>query len=225
MIQRYPPTDNFNILLPDEKKYQQSLIFIDDSTILCLRGSFICNVPEEVFRSANVCMAGSPQDSVTKLGQRRPVVRFVKAMTLLAAVFTVVAAPVLARVCPVTGQLAADNYFVDYNGNRVFFSCKLAKQDFLAGPEQYLETLKEVNNAEKKAQAICPVSNEGIDRTVWADYSGKRIYLHCKLAKKSFQNNPEVYYRKLVEGNVTLEDAPPLDLRFIVASEGAGLAN
>ncbi|MBT4512329.1 MAG: hypothetical protein HOC20_09000 [Chloroflexi bacterium] len=151
--------------------------------------------------------------------------RLAKVMMLLSVVLAFGAVTLLARVCPVTGQLATDSYFADVDGKRVYFSCELARKDFLAGPEQYLEKLNIVSNAKKKAQEICPVSNEAINRSIWADYNGKRVYLHCKPAQTKFLKNPEVYYNKLIEGNIALENTPALDLRFVVASEGAGLAN
>ncbi len=150
--------------------------------------------------------------------------RSIKAVTLFIVALAVTATPVLARVCPVTGQSASEDYSAGYKGKLVYFSCELARQEFLAGPEQYLEALKHADEVEKTAQVLCPVSNEQINRSVWADYNGKRVYLHCKIARKSFHKTPEVYYKKLIEGNIALEDTPPLDTRFIGASEGARFA-
>ena len=62
--------------------------------------------------------------------------------------------------------------------------------------------------AQAKAQTTCPVLGGNIDKNVYADYKGKRIYFCCKGCDQEFEKNPEKYLQKLKEEGVTLEPAP-----------------
>lgn len=64
--------------------------------------------------------------------------------------------------------------------------------------------------AEKKvkAQTICPVMGDPIDKKFFVDYKGYRIYFCCSSCPEEFKKNPEKYMKKLRESGVTLEKAP-----------------
>jgi YHS domain-containing protein len=62
--------------------------------------------------------------------------------------------------------------------------------------------------AEAKPQTVCPVLAGNIDKEVYADYKGKRIYFCCKGCDKEFMKDPEKYMKKLEEQGVTLEPSP-----------------
>ena len=62
--------------------------------------------------------------------------------------------------------------------------------------------------ADPKPQTTCPVLAGNIDKSVYADYQGKRIYFCCKGCDAEFNKNPEKYLKKLQEEGVTLEPAP-----------------
>ena len=58
------------------------------------------------------------------------------------------------------------------------------------------------------AQTKCPVLAGDINKQVYADYKGKRIYFCCSGCDKEFKKDPEKYMQKLKEQGVTLEPAP-----------------
>ena len=62
--------------------------------------------------------------------------------------------------------------------------------------------------AEAKPQTTCPVLAGNIDKSVYADYQGKRIYFCCKGCDTEFNKDPEKYMKKLQEAGVTLEPTP-----------------
>ncbi len=70
------------------------------------------------------------------------------------------------------------------------------------------ETVKEVK-AEVKAQTTCPVmeGNE-INKELYADVDGKRIYVCCGGCIAKIKEDPKKYIKKLEAEGVTLEDAP-----------------
>jgi len=62
--------------------------------------------------------------------------------------------------------------------------------------------------AEAKSQTTCPVMGGNIDKNIYADYQGKRIYFCCKGCDEEFKKNPEKYLKKLEVEGVTPEAAP-----------------
>ena len=59
-----------------------------------------------------------------------------------------------------------------------------------------------------KPQTMCPVMGGKIDKNIYADHDGKRIYLCCAACVDTFKKDPEKYMAKLAEQGVTLEEAP-----------------
>jgi YHS domain-containing protein len=59
-----------------------------------------------------------------------------------------------------------------------------------------------------KAQTICPVMGDPIDKKFFVDYKGHRIYFCCSSCPEEFKKNPEKYMKKLRDSGVTLEKAP-----------------
>ena len=62
--------------------------------------------------------------------------------------------------------------------------------------------------ADPKPQTVCPVLGGKVDKNVYADYQGKRIYFCCKGCDTEFNKDPGKYMKKLQEEGVTLEPAP-----------------
>jgi len=58
------------------------------------------------------------------------------------------------------------------------------------------------------AQTKCPVLAGDINREIYVDYKGKRIYFCCAGCDEEFKKDPEKYLKKLKEQGVTLEPAP-----------------
>ncbi|MCK8602858.1 YHS domain-containing protein [Desulfoferrobacter suflitae] len=62
--------------------------------------------------------------------------------------------------------------------------------------------------AEGEPQTICPVMGGAIDKNVYVDYQGKRVYFCCESCKEQFMQEPEKYMEKLEAQGVTLEKSP-----------------
>lgn len=62
--------------------------------------------------------------------------------------------------------------------------------------------------AQGKAQTVCPVLQGNIDKSVFVDYKGKRIYFCCKGCDAEFAKDPEKYLKKLEAEGVTPEKSP-----------------
>jgi YHS domain-containing protein len=57
-------------------------------------------------------------------------------------------------------------------------------------------------------QTQCPVLGGKINKNVYADYKGQRIYFCCAGCDKEFKKDPEKYLKKLRDQGITLEPAP-----------------
>ena len=65
-------------------------------------------------------------------------------------------------------------------------------------------------NAEKARpnQKMCPVMGNPINKEVYSDYNGKRIYFCCKDCSEKFKENPDQYISKSEKEGIVFEDAP-----------------
>jgi YHS domain-containing protein len=59
-----------------------------------------------------------------------------------------------------------------------------------------------------KPQTTCPVMGGAINKKIYRDYQGKRVYFCCGGCVAAFAKDPEKYMKKLQEAGVTLEEAP-----------------
>ena len=62
-----------------------------------------------------------------------------------------------------------------------------------------------------KTQTTDAFSGQPINKSIYADYMGKRIYFCCGESRRQFNNDPEKYIKKFQELGITLEDAPAGD--------------
>ena len=78
----------------------------------------------------------------------------------------------------------------------------------LAGCSQKKQQGTEAGSRASKAQTTCPVMGGAIDKTIYADHDGKRVYFCCAACVDTFKADPEKHIGKLEAEGVVLEDAP-----------------
>ena len=74
--------------------------------------------------------------------------------------------------------------------------------------------LAEGEAAKSKQQTTCPVMGGEINKEIYTDYEGKRVYFCCKGCIGEFKKDPAKHIKKLEEEGVAIEKVP-----------GAGLEN
>ena len=62
--------------------------------------------------------------------------------------------------------------------------------------------------AKVKSQTACPVLSGKIDKNVYLDYEGKRVYFCCESCKDEFLKDPQKYLKKMESEGVTPESSP-----------------
>jgi YHS domain-containing protein len=59
-----------------------------------------------------------------------------------------------------------------------------------------------------KDQTTCPVMGGLINKNIYADYQGNRVYFCCPPCLKEFKKNPEKYAKKLQDQGIALAKSP-----------------
>jgi YHS domain-containing protein len=59
----------------------------------------------------------------------------------------------------------------------------------------------------QKAQTTCPVMGGNINKEIYTDYQGKRVYFCCAACVPEFKKNPDKYLKKLEAEGVQLPSA------------------
>ena len=59
-----------------------------------------------------------------------------------------------------------------------------------------------------KAQTTCPILAGKIDKSLYADYEGKRVYFCCAGCKDDFNKDPAGYIKKMEDQGIVLEKTP-----------------
>ena|SRR3989339_1185686 len=113
--------------------------------------------------------------------------------------------------CPVMGFAINKEVYADNGGKRVFFCCPNCEEKFKADPEGYLNKMKEAGFAAAdtpKMQSDCPVKGGKINREVFFDHEGKRVYFCCADCVAKFESEPAKYLKKMESQGIELEKAP-----------------
>ncbi len=120
-------------------------------------------------------------------------------VTLLLA-FSVVSAEAELKAqttCPIMGGKIDKKAFIDHQGQRIYICCAGCKEPFLKEPEKYYKKIAKQNVLLENIQETCPVMGGKIDKKIYTDYNGRRIYFCCESCKGAFAKEPEKYLKKL----------------------------
>ncbi len=113
--------------------------------------------------------------------------------------------------CPVMGGKIKKSVYADHGGKRVYFCCPMCIGKFKADPEKYIRKLEGQGvTFEKKPmpQTRCPVMGGKINKRVYADHDGKRVYFCCPGCDRAFKKDPAKYIKKLEAAGVTVAKVP-----------------
>ena len=105
------------------------------------------------------------------------------------------------KLCPIMGNPINKEVYTDYMGYRVFFCCEGCIAEFEKDPAAHLEKMKSegVEPMKLAAQTTCPVMGNPINKEVFTDYKGMRIYFCCAGCIEPFQAEPEKYLKVIAD--------------------------
>ena len=110
---------------------------------------------------------------------------------------------------PVMGGKINKDVFADHAGKRVYFCCPGCTGVFEKDPAKYIAKLEDAGvtlDTPVKPQTTCPVMGGKINKDVFADHAGKRVYFCCPGCSGAFEKDPAKYVKKLEDQGITLED-------------------
>jgi YHS domain-containing protein len=105
--------------------------------------------------------------------------------------------------CPLPNAAIDQNQFVDYQGQRIYYGCGDCKVAFLKDPEKYFAKIHKDGILLENIQKTCPVMGGEINKKLFMDYEGRRIYFCCKGCRADFNQAPVKYLQKLPGENLT----------------------
>ena len=113
--------------------------------------------------------------------------------------------------CPVMGNPVNKKVYTDHRGKRVYFCCAGCIEKFEQDPEGYIRRMEARGVTFEKAplsQARCPVMGTPVNRKIYTDYRGKRIYFCCKDCIPKFLKNPDKYLKQMERKGIVPADVP-----------------
>lgn len=110
-------------------------------------------------------------------------------------------------VCPVMGGQVNTNIYVDADGKRVYVCCKGCIVEVKKNPAKYIKKLENDGITVAKLQTTCPVMGGKVDKSLYVDHAGKRVYVCCQECIATVQKDPAKYIKALEEAGVALDPA------------------
>ena len=117
--------------------------------------------------------------------------------------------------CPVEGESIDKNIYIDADGKRIYVCCKDCLDKVRKSPGRYISEMEEKGITLDKApagaglpQTKCPVmSNSAIDKNLYVDVDGKRVYVCNKDCLETVKKNPAKYVKELEAQGIVLDKA------------------
>jgi len=86
----------------------------------------------------------------------------------------------------------------------IFFSCRKSENGSKAPKEPNMPVAATI----EKVQILCPVEGRKIDKSVYVDYQGKRIYFCCADCIAKFNGDQAKFTKQMEEKGVVLANTP-----------------
>jgi len=74
--------------------------------------------------------------------------------------------------------------------------------------EQEKSQIIDISLEQVQPQIVDAISGKPINKNIYTDYQGIRIYFCCANSQRSFESDPEKYIQKLKEQNIIRERSP-----------------
>ena len=122
------------------------------------------------------------------------------------------------KTCPIMGGKIDKKLFVDVKGKRIYMCCPGCADAIKKDPAKALATLakrgEQAEDVPKETapkllpQTTCPIMGGKIDKKLFVDVKGKRIYMCCPGCTDAIKKDPDAALNKLRAMGQMAEDAP-----------------
>lgn len=110
--------------------------------------------------------------------------------------------------CPISGKAISKEVYVDHDSKRIYLCCAGCKDKATADAEKIIADYKAKGiklEQISKQQALCPVMGGEINKDIYSDHKGKRVYLCCAMCKPKFEETPAKYIKEMEAAGIALE--------------------
>lgn len=94
--------------------------------------------------------------------------------------------------------------YVDHDGKRVYICCKGCEAPLQQDPAKYIRKLEADGVTVARLQTECPIMDGAIDKALYVDHDGKRIYVCCEGCVAPVGKDPAKYIRDMEAAGVAL---------------------
>ncbi|MBN2684610.1 MAG: hypothetical protein JXR40_04980 [Pontiellaceae bacterium] len=105
-----------------------------------------------------------------------------------------------------------EKLYTDVEGKRIYVCCEGCIAPIKADPIKYIKQLEAAGitlEAAPVPQTNCPVMTKNpIDKKLFIEAEGKRIYVCCNMCIKMVKEDPAKYIKQLEEQGITLAKSP-----------------
>ncbi len=113
----------------------------------------------------------------------------------------------LQTTCPVMGGTIDKNQYVDHDGKRVYICCAGCEAPLKKDPATYIQKLEAEGITVAKLQTECPVMGGAIDKALYVDHDGKRIFVCCQGCIAEVGKDPAKTIQSMEAAGVALHKA------------------
>jgi len=93
------------------------------------------------------------------------------------------------KLCPVSGGAVNEKHRTLYQGQYVYLCCEGCLTEFNKTPEVFVAKLSKEDREAIKANDVCPITGEPIDKKLSVDYEGRRVYFCCDHCVDKFKKD------------------------------------
>ena len=91
----------------------------------------------------------------------------------------------------------SEHLIKEHHGEKLTIKGKIYPLERVIEVDSFKETKAEVKKAAAAEQKTCPVMEGTINKKLYTEYKGKKVYFCCAGCKTKFEKNPEKYLDKL----------------------------
>ena len=106
------------------------------------------------------------------------------------------------------GEKIDRNLYVDFEGKRLYLCCKGCIAEVKKDPAKWFKKVEADGVVLDTLQVVCPVNGEKINKEVFADYEGKRVYFCCAACVEKFKADAKAIVAKMEADGIALDKAP-----------------
>ncbi|MGH9829467.1 MAG: YHS domain-containing protein [Blastocatellia bacterium] len=100
--------------------------------------------------------------------------------------------PVTNKRCPVTGDGVNPNLRIEYQGQYVYFCCDGCPEQFKSDPAKYIAKMSTEDREAIKANEKCPVTGDAVNKDLWLESEGRKVYFCCPNCVAEFKKDHKV---------------------------------